>query len=171
MKNIIAAVVAGLVMFFWGFVSWTVLPWHNVDVSQFSDQQVVMDTLLQQSPKSGIYFIPGDQADYDANTPGAFVNVMKNGFGAGMGEMMAKGIVGNIVLALLAILLLAKTSLTSYGSRVGFMVMLGLLIGLAANIPYWNWFGFPTGYILVNITDYVVTWLLAGLVIAKLAKP
>lgn len=69
-----------------------------------------MSTLLEQSPKSGVYFISGDQADYDADRHGAFVNVMKNGFGAGMGEMMVKGIVGNIVLALLAILLLAKTS-------------------------------------------------------------
>lgn len=38
MKNIIAAVVAGLVMFFWGYVSSTILSWHNVDVGKFSDQ-------------------------------------------------------------------------------------------------------------------------------------
>jgi len=35
----------------------------------------------------------------------------------------------------------------------------------------WNWWGFPLSYTLVNVVDYCVTWLLAGLVLAWRIKP
>jgi len=168
MRNVIAAVVAGIIMLIWGFVSWTILPWHNTDVHAFADQASTMQVMLDNAPRSGIYTIPANQADYTQNEPAAFVNVLKNGYGAGMGEMMGVGLIGNILMAYLAILLLSKTAGLNYSQKVAFIGLIGLLIGVAASFPYWNWFGFPTGYSLVNIIDTVITWVLAGLVIGKL---
>ena len=168
MKSVIAAIVAGIVIFMWGFISWTILPWTSTDVHVFTDQAQVMENLLDNSPDSGIYYIPADEADYSPDGPVAFVNVLKTGYGVGMSGMMIKGLLGNIVMAFLAILLLTKTSGLGYMQKVGFVTLTGLLIGVSANLPYWNWFGFPTGYSAVMLVDSVVAWFFAGLVIAKL---
>lgn len=169
MKNIIAATVAGLVMFFWGFVSWTMIPWHTTDVHKFADEQAVMSTMLENAPASGIYFIPGENEELEMGKPGAMVNVMKTGFEAGMVQMMVQAIVASVVMAYLAIWLLGKTTLRATGQKVGFITVLGFLIGLSSAFMYWNWMGYPLGYSVVNLLDTTVTWLLAGLVIAKMA--
>ena len=169
MKIAIATVVAGIIMFVWGFLSWTVLPWHKVDVHQFQDESLVMQTLTAQGPESGIYWVPGNEEDYTPETPGAFVNLLNEGYGTGMGQMMIGGLVCNLIFAFLTIMLLAKTSGMSYGGKVGFITMVGFLVALGSALPYWNWFGFPAGYSLVQIADVTIMWLLAGLAIAKLA--
>lgn len=170
MKNIIAATVAGLVMFFWGFVSWTVLPWHATDVHSFVDEEAVMQVMVDNAPASGIYYIPANDADLEVGKPGGMANVMKDGFQTGMGEMMIQGVVGSIIMAYLAILLLAKTQANTFTDKVKFVTLVGLLIGISSSFMYWNWFGYPTGYSLVNLVDSVVTWALAGLVIGKMAE-
>ena len=169
MKNIIAAVVAGLVMFFWGFVSWTVLSWHSTDVHNFTDEQAVMEVMNDNAPASGVYFLPSSEADMAPGKPSAMANVMKNGYEGGMTKMMVQGVVASILMAYLAIMLLGKTNLNGTVEKVGFITLAGLLIGLSSSFMYWNWFGFPTGYSVVNLIDTVITWALAGGVIAKLA--
>ncbi len=170
MKNIIAATAAGLVMFFWGFVSWTILPWHQTDVHSFVDEAAVMQVLVDNAPKSGMYFIPSNQADYTPGEPSAMANVLRDGSPIGMVQMMVQAVIAGIVMAYIAILLLAKTQAQSYAEKVTFITTIGLLIGLSSAFMYWNWFGFPTGYSVVMLLDNVVTWLLAGLVIGKLAE-
>jgi hypothetical protein len=170
MKNIIAATVAGLVMFFWGFVSWTVLPWHNTDVHSFVDEAAVMQVIVDNAPASGIYYMPSDDADFAEGKPGAMVNVMKNGFPVGLLHMIAHAVIASIIMAYIAIMLLAKTNANSFTDKVKFVTLVGFLIGLSSSFMYWNWFGYPTGYSLVNLVDTVVTWALAGLVIGKMAE-
>ncbi len=40
-----------------------------------------------------------------------------------------------------------------------------------ADLPNWNCWGFSRAYTTMNLADTSITWLLAGLVIAKVAKP
>jgi hypothetical protein len=68
--------------------------------------------------------------------------------------------------ALLAVYLLSKTRLTNFGTRVGFMIVAGILAAIATNISYWNWYGFPTSYTLSYISTQVVGFFCAGLVAA-----
>ncbi len=168
MKNIIAAVAAGAVIFLWGFVSWTILPWHNTNVESFSDKTTVMQTLLSNGSEAGIYYIPEEGDEFDADTPIAFVNLLPNGHEVSMGGMMLKGLIGSMVMAYIAALILSKTSGLNFVQRVMFVGMLGLFAGFSGAFNYYNWFGFPGGYSLVNLIDSIVTWVLAGAVLAKL---
>jgi hypothetical protein len=43
---------------------------------------------------------------------------------------------------------------------------MGLAAAIATNVPYWNWYGFPTNYTVAYMTIQVVGYLLAGLVAA-----
>ena len=50
------ALFGGLTLFVWGFVSWTVLPWHNMTFSTFTDEDEVAGsvspTAIPASPSS-----------------------------------------------------------------------------------------------------------------------
>ena len=78
----------------------------------------------------------------------------------------------DIVALLVAAWLLAQaTGLAGFGARVFFVMLLGLLPTLVVNLPYWNWYGFPTNYTLAQLGDHVVGFLAAGLVLGGLIKP
>ena len=168
MKNIIAAIAAGLVLFVWTSVSWTVLPWRDAAVEKLPNEQLVMQNLADSAPKSGLYYIPGDEADYTEDTPTAFINIKKEGFQVGFAGMMIKGLILDIVVALLAVYLLSMARGLSFKKRVGFVTLTGVLIGIAGNGFYWNWFAFPGYYTIIQILDSIIMWFLAGLVLAKL---
>jgi hypothetical protein len=71
-----------------------------------------------------------------------------------------------LVEAFLLAIVLANLGVTTFASRVGFAVLMGLAAAIAANVPYWNWYGFPTNYTVAYMTIQVVGYLLAGLVAA-----
>src|SRR5207253_1610071 len=48
--------------------------------------------------------------------------------------------------AILAVFLLSLTRLVSFGGRVGFVLVAGILAAITTNIPYLNWYGFPRRY-------------------------
>jgi hypothetical protein len=64
----------------------------------------------------------------------------------------------------------AAGALASYGAKVLFVALLGLLPGLDVDVGYWNWYGFPGDYTLAVMADHVLGWLLAGLVLAAIIK-
>jgi hypothetical protein len=63
------------------------------------------------------------------------------------------------------------TGLTKYTSRVGLILVLGVLSGIATNVEYWNWYGFPANYTVGVIADEVIGFLVVGLIVAALVKP
>ena len=169
MKNFVAALVAGLLMFIWGFVAWVVLPMHKVDVYQFADENAVIEVMQANSSQSGMYFIPGDEADLAMGKPSASVNLLKTGHHAGQGQMMLQGVIGSVIMAYLMIMLLSKTSGLGFVQKVGFVTLGGVLLGLSGSFMYWNWFSYPSGYSLMILIDSIIAWAIAGVAIAKLS--
>jgi hypothetical protein len=47
---------------------------------------------------------------------------------------------------------------------------MGLLPILRSELPYWNWYGFPSTYLLAQIMVQVVAFAVGGVVLAKLIK-
>jgi hypothetical protein len=67
--------------------------------------------------------------------------------------------------------LLLQTQELDYRRRVAFQSIVGLAAVVISDLPNWNWWGFSGVYTVVNIVDFTLTWLLAGLVIAKVMNP
>ena len=63
-----------------------------------------------------------------------------------MGSLLSVEFVTELIGAFLAVFLLAQTRLTSYGARVGFVTVIGIIVAIATNVSYWNWYGFPANY-------------------------
>ena len=75
--------------------------------------------------------------------------------------------------ALLVVALLAQTTIVTFGGRVGFVTVAGILAAMATNVSYWNWWGFPTvytaSYMFIQIVGFFFVGLVAALVFRKSA--
>lgn len=167
-QKLLPSLVAGVVLFIWGFISWTVLPWHDAVANKFVDEVVVSQILKDNSPQSGVYYLPFSPEDHTPDRVGAFVNVTIEGMDMNMGRQMAIALLTQIIGAFLVLTLLGTKRDMSYGCKVGFFSLVGLTIGFVSHAPYWNWFGFSTPYTAVMIADSMIAWTLAGLVAARL---
>lgn len=166
-RNLLLSVVAGVVLFVWGFISWAVLPWHNMVANKFTNEASVAQALKENAPQQGVYILPFSEKDHGPNQVGAFANVLPQGTDMNMGKQMAAGIITQIIGAFLVLMLLGQARGLTYWGKVGFVALVGLIIGFVSHAPYWNWFGFPAPYVLVTILDTAIGWTLAGLAVAR----
>ena len=89
------------------------------------------------------------------------------------GGQLATEFATNCITALIATALVAWLvgSLGSFASRLLFVTTIGLTAAVAVNVPYWNWYEFPSAFILAEMLEHVVGFAAAGLIIAALIKP
>src|SRR5579864_3434359 len=52
------ALVGGFVLFLWGAISWTVLPWHKMNMMKFDSEDRVASVIEDNAPVSGLYVLP-----------------------------------------------------------------------------------------------------------------
>lgn len=186
MKSLLlGTILGGLTAFIWSSLSWELLGWHEKSILAFQNDQEVADVLLSHTTQSGTYILPGvpqegmtAEQKKAAQTavmqrmqkgPIMFAAIRREGFGS-----FARGLVIQFVslmaAAFLLTWLLVQTHGLTYGKRVVFLAVVGLAAGVISDLPNWNWWGFSGVYTAVNVADFTLTWLFAGLVIAKVVK-
>jgi hypothetical protein len=156
-------------------ISWMALPWHDATIGYFKNEDAVLGLVRDQAIESGVYFAPCHRANTAEaaqakmeSGPRVFAVVRTDGM-TSMGPNIAKGIVFNLLTAILVTWLLAMTDSLSYAGKLLFLVVFGLAASCFLTIPSWIWWGFSTPFVLVAFADALIGWFLAGLVIAKLA--
>jgi len=180
-KLVKGGLLGGLVLFIWGMIAWTVLPWHKMHMMKFSNEKRVAEVMKDNAPMSGLYFLPNmmnlrsDSADMKESKemmeqgPVVFASVVLEGRSPSMAIPIAKGLILKIVVAFLVTWLLLHTKL-SYHKKVGFVTMVGVIIALMGTLPYWIWFGFPGGFTVGCMFEIVLGWFFAGLAIGKVSR-
>jgi hypothetical protein len=87
------------------------------------------------------------------------------------GKSLGTEFVTELLEAILVVFLLTRTRLQSFGARVGFVFVAGILAAIATNISYWNWYGFPANYtaayMLIQIIGFTCTGIVAALVLPR----
>ena len=169
------AIAGGLVAFAWGAVSWMVLPWHRTTLRSFTNELFVAKTVLQNAPQPGVYLLlPSRWEDSARERQGVPKGLMF--FGAVRRESpkmffyYLRGLGVEMLGALLISWFLLTLPLLDYWARVRVALFMGLGAGFLARLSDWNWWGFSTRFTLFSMLDLVITWTLAGLVIARLVK-
>ena len=166
-KLILGAVLGGAVAFGWGAVSWMVLPWHATTLKTFTDEAAVARVVRQNAPEPGMYLLVPKQQ----TAPKGFMF-----FGAVRHEApemkvyYLRGLATEMVGALLISWFLLLLAPMDYWSRVLVSAMMGLAAAVLARLPDWNWWSFSTSFTVMAMVDLVITWFVAGLVIAGVAK-
>ncbi|MGD0664667.1 MAG: hypothetical protein ABSA17_02915 [Rhabdochlamydiaceae bacterium] len=170
--------IGGFILFIWGAAAWMILPWQKSQINKFSNEKSIRYDIKDNAPVSGLYMIPSlNYTDADelaeakkhmAEGPFVFAAVMAQGKNPSMAGSSVAALISKVVLACLVAWLLFKTNL-DYNKSVVFIVVIGLVIGIAASLPYVIWFGFPGMFAISTIIESVFGWFFAGLAMSKLA--
>ena len=183
---VLGAILGGLAAFVWSSISWEVLGWHEKTMVSFQNEDEVSTVIASHATKDGTYILPAAPSSEGLNSnqtkemqaaliakmqkgPIMVAAVRRGGFGSFRRTMVIQ-LVSLMAAAFLLTWLLLQTSGLSYARRVAFLAVSGLAASVIVDLPNWNWWGFSGEYTAVNLADSAVTWLLAGLVIAKVAK-
>ncbi|MBX7211724.1 MAG: hypothetical protein K1X78_25680 [Verrucomicrobiaceae bacterium] len=187
MKLVIGSLIASVVCFFWGYLSWTVMSWHENGVHGFHEEET-MAGMFTKNAQAGhaIYRMPMpghaqkgalpeerkavedkfQQAMDDGPYVYAVVRPGKVRYSEGNNIIMS--VVRSFIAALLLAVILDLATIP-YMARVAVCAAAGLFAGVVADLPMWIWFEWPTRDILVGMVDHVIEWTLGGLALAGFA--
>ena len=188
MKSLVlGTILGGLVAFVWSSISWELIGWHEKTLVRFQNEDEVSAVIASHAPVDGTYLLPaGPSTDGMApdqkkavqaatmekmqKGPIMFATVRRGGFGSFTRGMIVQ-LLSLMAAACLLTWLLQQTSGLSYARSVAFLAIGGLSASVIIDLPNWNWWGFSGAYTAVSLVDSMITWLIAGLVIAKVARP
>jgi len=183
---VLGTILGGLVAFIWSSISWEVLGWHEKTMLSFQNPNEVAAVVLTDTVRDGTYILPGEpptvgmspQEKKQAEAtlmesmqkgPVMVAAVRRGGFGR-FNRALALQVASLMAAAFLMTWLALQTRESSYARRVLFCAVIGLTASVMVDLPNWNWWGFSGAYTAVNLADSTITWLLAGLVIARVAS-
>ncbi|MBI5917535.1 MAG: hypothetical protein HY842_19375 [Bacteroidetes bacterium] len=168
-KQLIATLVAGILLFLWQFLSWAQLNVHGNEMQYTGQQDTILQMLGQQNLKGGTYMLPmpapnstpeQQQAfmDSSAGKPWATVSYHAS-MNASMGMGMFRGFIVDLLAAFLLIWMLLKMTNLDFKTALLSSWAVGAIGYLT--IPYLNSIWYETnsmGYLI----DVVVGWGLVG---------
>ncbi len=179
-KILIGGIGGGLLAFVWGGFSWMVSPWRDHGLQKFQDETAVAAVVKANVAQPGMYYLPyWSDGDKEAEEqmqakmregPLVFASVQLTG-SAEMGANFAKGLLTQILAAVLVTWMVFNAGIASYRGRLVFVLVFALAAAVVGILPSWNWWGFSNTFTLIAFGDMLAGWLLAGLVIAKVTAP
>ena len=187
-RVLLAGLLGGIAMFAWTSLAHMVLPLGGAGMKEIPNEQGVLSAMqasLGQAP--GLYLFPSTGLGPDATMQQKSAAMDQYGqklaanpsgiliYHPPGAKPMTPGQLGTeflteLIEALLAVILLSQTRLTSFASRLGFVIVAGMLATIATNVSYWNWYGFPASYTAAYMTTGIVGFLCVGLVAAAVMK-
>lgn len=187
-RILLAGILGGIAMFLWSSIAHIVLPLGMTGIKEIPNEQGVISSLQTQlGGTSGFYIFPGmglgpsptreqqnaAMKEYEqklaANPSGMLIYHPPGAKALTPGQLVTEFLT-EFVEVLLVAFLLAQTNLASFASRLGFVTVAGIMAAVTTNIPYWNWYGFPSNYTAAYMMIEIVGYIVAGLVVATVIK-
>jgi hypothetical protein len=186
-RAFLAAILGGIAMFIWSFIAHDLLPLGETGMREVKDEAAMLDALKTNLGEAhGLYHFPGHKADPNATRQeknDAMKRAMEKAASGPsgiliyhpsreitFGKLLGIEFATELLEAILVVFLLTQTKIESFGGRVGFVLVAGILAAITTNIPYWNWYGFPSSYTVAHMSIEIIGFLLVGLVAALLLK-
>jgi hypothetical protein len=184
-KILLAGVAGGVVLFIWGAVAHMALGIGESSMKAMQNEEVVLAAMKENMKESGLYLFPGGVPSNDMTEaqqaelmrkweqgPSGFLVFHPNGMPAMSAKTLLAELASNILATLVAAFLLSQAlgSLTSFGSRVLFVTLIGLVPFLSISVSFWNWYGFPGGFTMGEFIEQVAGFGLAGVAMAAIMK-
>jgi hypothetical protein len=182
-KILLGGVVAGIVIFLWGFVAHMLLPLGEMGLKTVPKEDELTAAIKKEVREPGLYFVPGrdmsksqSQEEMEAHMakvtkgPYGFMVIYPDGRDVSFSKRLPIELGTNVVCALLAAIIVSQLR-PGFIVRVVSVALVGLLASIMTLVPYWNWYGFPTDFTLAQIVQHTVGWLLAGIVLASIVRP
>jgi hypothetical protein len=181
----LAGLLGGIAMFIWTSIAHTALPLGEAGIREIPNEATVLDSMQANvGEQSGFFYFPGlgvgpNPTHEQKNEAMKHMNERLARHPSGiliyhppgsrpfqMARYLSIEFVTELAEAFLVVFLLAQTRLTSFGARVGFVVLAGILAAIATNVSYWNWYGFPASYTAAYMFIQFIGFLCMGLAAA-----
>lgn len=186
MRHILAALVAAVVVFFWGFLAWPVVGLWDFAFPRAANEAAVSDSLKSSLGGDGAYIVPAmpegygrstadpaRQAEFDAfearHRAGPFALILYRTEGSEVmppAELLRGFAVEFVGALLLACLLSAVPG--GFGRKVFFGFTIALFATTACYGVMGSFMRMPLPFILAFWADGLIAWTLASAVLAKL---
>ncbi len=172
MRTILAGFAGGILMFVWASIAHVALPLGQIGVNPLPNESASMSAIAAAiGDNHGLFIFPDmrpgkPMAGKKGSGPTGFLVYQPHGLYEMSPSQLVIEFAKEVAEALLAAVLLSLTALHSYGARLGFVSLTGLLTAIATNASYWNWYSFPLSYTLAYGAIQVIGYVVAGLAIA-----
>jgi len=182
-----AAILGGITMFIRSFLAHDLLPLGETGMREFKNEAAMLDALKTNlGDAHGLYHFPGHKAGPNATRQeksDAMKRAMEKAASGpsgvllyhptrefSFGKLLGIEFATELLEAMLVVFLLTQTGIESFSGRIGFVFVAGILAAITTNIPYWNWYGFPSNYTAAYMSIEIIGFLCVGLVAALLLK-
>ena len=181
-RVLLASFLSAIALFMWGFVYWMIFNAVGLIMSPLPAELDVLAAMRSSQAESGVYIYPfseGSEKESQEKFMSQFeegpilqVAYRKEGGPTMPATQYAKGLGHNFLIALLAasLVAIAGSSLSSFGSRAGFVVLLSLFAALWAHGGDFVWWFHSPLYFAGQMVYMVVGGLLMGLIIGGIVK-
>lgn len=183
MRVILAGILGGIVIFFWGAIAHMATPLGMMGLNTVSKEAepAILSAVKTGIPETGMYFLPArtmgemneaEQAEWEAKVkagPTGLLIVQPGGAEPMSPRQLGTEFATNILAAFLGAILLTRIS-GNYLTRVACLGLVALMSCASLTISYWNWYAFPLPFIAAELIMDLVGWLAAGLVMAAIVK-
>jgi hypothetical protein len=178
-RSILGGILGAIVLFIWMGITWMVIPWHCPTLQKFEHEESVASVVMSNTARDGIYLLPNcnNMSGHDAKAmeamkqgPIVFAAVQRHGKNMESAKPYIMAFIIYLISAFFVTLLVTKTGNLGYKERLWFVTVFGVVAGILASFPAWNWWGFSLSFAVVGFIDMLIGWFLAGLVIAGVTK-
>jgi hypothetical protein len=177
-RTIVGIVVASVVLYFWGFVVWGLVPFQQFVWKAAKDDRAAGAALAEQFPERGAYFVPS--ATHDEQTaeelygrgPIAMVHMISlTGRPMADASIMVKGFFLNVAGVVLIAWLLRVAALPTYSRRLLLVFVAGLTATVLIDFGDAVWWGTSWIWKLYQGFYSLSAYVVAGSVLAGFIKP
>jgi hypothetical protein len=175
-RVLLSGILGALILFVWTFVASAIFGFNaRVKMNQIPNERAVYSVLKENVVAPGVYLVNPEVVPGTGFPPGEPVfGLQYAGFGheaAGRAVFFDPAIL--LVSSILAAGLLSMTSrrvLSSYFRKVLFVAVIGVLFAVFGELTKYGIGGYPSQSALLLAAYDVVSWTLAGLVIARFMR-
>lgn len=186
-RKLLAGILGGLAYFAWSSIIHLGTGIAETGFQEIPNEQAVVSAMKANIPNDGLYLFPGtgtpnpthaqrmaamqQKVDQHYVGPGGILIFHPAQSFALNPRQLLTELATNIVQVLLAVFLLAQTSLASFAARWRFVTVAGVLAAISTNVSYWTFYGFPGDYTLAYVCILAMGFVCAGIVVAAIIKP
>ena len=178
MKVLVGIVLSAVVMFVWGFLFWTVLPFSKAILRNAPDETALAQALSAQLKDSGVYVLPGmiagqSEAEYTSRSkagPLAWVIFRREGIDPVRPATFLAGFVHMLASVTLMAWLLRLAGPGTYTGRLGVALVASLAGAVFSNLGKPIWWIQPWDFHILNFAYDITSWALAALVLAHFVR-
>lgn len=185
---LLGGLVGGILLFVWGAVSWTVLPFSISSLHRVSGEDALLGAMKASMGAKGVYYLPAMppksgvpandeqmQKQYNEKLkagPTALVVFNPRGSEPLRTDQMIYGLVDDFLCTLIGIWFLMRSTAyaSSYIARAAYFGMFGVLVSFFVHLTNYNWFDYPADYTVAMTLDAVLAWIVSGLGVAAVVK-